>query len=55
MIKSNSMATTVSHAENCIYDIKAEIEKNGSEDQILIMKETLGCLEKLYFVLREEE
>ena len=55
MIKSNNMASTVSHAEDCLYDIKEAIETNGSEDQILILKEALGCLEELYFVLREEE
>jgi hypothetical protein len=55
MIKSNNMASTVSHAEDCLYGIREEIEKNGSEDQILILKEALGCLEELYFVLREEE
>ena len=48
MIRSNEMASIVGHCENCLYDIKIEIEKNGSSDQ----KE---ALERLYFLLQEEE
>ena len=33
MIKSNEMASIVGHCENCLYDIKVKIEKNGSADQ----------------------
>ena len=55
MLKSNELASAVSHAENCLYDIKKEIDKNGSEDQKHYMARALHNLEWLYFALQEEE
>ena len=55
MIKDNSMASTVSHAENCLYDIKEAIETNGSEDQKHYLEKALMYLEWLYSELQEEE
>lgn len=55
MIKSNDMASTVSHAENCLYDIKMEIEKKGSADQKVALAESMEALDRLYFLLQEEE
>jgi hypothetical protein len=55
MIKSNEMATTVGHCENCLYDIKEAIETNGSVDQQEYLKKALMYLEYLYFELQEEE
>ena len=55
MIKDNSMASTVSHAENCLYDIKDDIIKNGSLAQKVALSEALDKLETLYFTLREED
>ena len=48
------MASTVSHAENCLYDISVDIEKSGSPEQKIALLEALDTLEKLYFLLREE-
>ena len=55
MIKSNEMATTVGHCENCLYDIKEAIETNGSEDQRHYLEKALMYLEWLYSELQEEE
>lgn len=55
MIKSNAMASTVSHCENCLYEILGEIQVNGSSEQREALQESLVALEKLYFTLREEE
>jgi hypothetical protein len=55
MIKSNEMATTVGHCENCLYDIKSAIETNGSEDQRHYLEKALMYLEWLYSELQEEE
>jgi hypothetical protein len=55
MIKSNEMATTVGHCENCLYDIKEAIETNGSEDQRHYLEKALMYLEWLYSDLQEEE
>jgi hypothetical protein len=55
MIKSNEMATTVGHCENCLYDIKESIETNGSVDQRHYLEKALMYLEYLYFELQEEE
>lgn len=54
-IKSNAMASTVSHAENCLYDIKEEIEHRGSSMQNMALQNALNALETLYFMLQEEE
>jgi hypothetical protein len=54
-IKSNSMASTVSHAENCLYEIKEAIVKNGSPDQRELLEKALTNMESLYFSLREDE
>jgi hypothetical protein len=55
MIKSNEMASTVGHCENCLYDIKDSIETNGSPDQQLMLKIALMYLESLYSLLQEDE
>ncbi len=55
MISSNNMATTVSHAENCLYDVAARIAQEGSSEQRDALREAFAALEKLYFSLREEE
>ena len=55
MIKSNEMASTVGHCENCLYDIKVEIETNGSADQKEALADSIEALERLYFLLQEEE
>ena len=54
-IKDNAMASTVSHAENCLYDINTEIEAKGSNIQKVALQNALNALETLYFLLREEE
>jgi hypothetical protein len=55
MITDNSMASTVSHAENCLYDIKTDIERKGSADQKVALAEALEALDRLYFLLQEDE
>ena len=55
MIRSNEMASIVGHCENCLYDIKVEIEKNGSADQKEALADSMEALERLYFLLQEEE
>ena len=55
MIKSNSMASTVGHAENCLYEIASEITQRGSLEQKEALHNALAALEELYFLLQEEE
>jgi len=55
MIKSNSMASTVGHCENCLYDIAVAIKENGSLEQKEALHNALSALEELYFILQEEE
>ena len=55
MIKDNNMASTVSHAENCLYDIASEITQRGSVEQKEALHNALSALEELYFLLQEEE
>ena len=55
MIRDNSMASTVSHAENCLYDIASEITQKGSVEQKEALHNALAALEELYFILQEEE
>ena len=55
MIKDNSMAYTVGHAENCLYDIASAIVKDGSPEQKAALHNCLAALEELYFLLQEEE
>jgi hypothetical protein len=55
MIKSDSMASTVSHAENCLYDIAQEILEKGSLEQKETLHNVLSDLETLYFLLRNED
>jgi hypothetical protein len=54
-IKDNGMASIVGYCENCLYDIKVEIEKNGSADQKVALADSMEALERLYFLLQEEE
>jgi hypothetical protein len=55
MIKSNEMASTVSHAENCLYDIVGKIQLMGSTEQQEALHRAFVALEELYFLLQEEE
>jgi hypothetical protein len=55
MIKDNNMASTVSHAENCLYEIASEITQRGSVEQKEALHNALSALEELYFILQEEE
>ena len=55
MVTSNELATTVSHAENCLYDIARAITENGSREQRESLRHAFKALEELYFSLREEE
>ena len=55
MIKNNSTASLVSHAENVLYEIKTAIEGSGSSEQKELLVNALDTLEQLYFTLREEE
>ncbi len=54
IMKSNEMASTVNHCENCLYDIKEAIEKNGCVDQKEYLDKALMYLEWLYAELRED-
>jgi hypothetical protein len=54
-LKSDSMASTVSHAENCLYDILQEIKERGSLEQKETLYNALEELETLYFSLRNED
>lgn len=54
MIKSNTMASTVSHTENCLYDIKSRIEAEGSVEQQELLLRAFDALEELYYTLQEE-
>jgi len=54
MIKDDSMASTVSHAEDCLYDIIQDIEKKGSLEQKETLYNVLESLETLYFSLRSD-
>jgi hypothetical protein len=54
-MKSNEMASTVAHCENCLYDIKEAIEKNGSEEQRACLQRALLHLDLLYSTLQENE
>jgi hypothetical protein len=49
------MASTVSHAENCLYDIASDITQKGSLEQKEALHNALTALEELYFILQEEE
>jgi hypothetical protein len=53
-LKSNAMASTVSHAENCLYDIIQDIKERGTPEQMEAMYNSLESLETLYFLLRED-
>lgn len=58
MVKSDSMASTVSHCENCLYEIKDIFDRSDKEpslEQEQLLRDALDTLEKLYFTLREEE
>jgi hypothetical protein len=54
-LKCNAMASTVSHAENCLYDILQDIKERGTPEQMEAIYNSLESLETLYFLLREEE
>jgi len=53
-LKDDSMASTVSHVEDCLYDIIQDIEKMGSIEQKETLYNVLESLETLYFSLRSD-
>ena len=53
-LKDDSMASTVSHVEDCLYDIIQDIEKKGSIEQKETLYNVLESLETLYFSLRSD-
>jgi hypothetical protein len=53
-LKSNSMASQISHAENSIIEVLQDIEELGSEFQQRLASDALDLLEKLYMSLRED-
>jgi hypothetical protein len=53
-LKSNSMATTISHAENSITEVLQDIEAYGSVAQRELALDALDCLSKLYDSLRDD-
>jgi hypothetical protein len=55
MIKDNSMASTVSHTEDCLYGISEAVASFGSLAQKDALQLAFSALEKLYYLLREEE
>lgn len=55
MIKNNSMASLVSHAENVLYEIETPIKAQGSDIQKVALQNALNALETLYFMLQEDE
>ena len=55
MIKSNHMAGTVGHCENCLYNLVHDIDVRGSIEQKEALRAALSSLEDLYFLLQEEE
>jgi hypothetical protein len=54
IMKSNELASTVGHCENCLYDIKETIETNGCVDQKEYLEKALMYLDWLYAELRED-
>jgi hypothetical protein len=54
IMKSNELASTVGHCENCLYDIKEAIETNGCVDQREYLEKALMYLDWLYAELRED-
>ena len=53
MIKSADYASMVNSLENGLYDIKCDIEINGSEYQQECLENALKHLESLYCSLRD--
>jgi hypothetical protein len=54
-LKANHHASTISHAEDCIYEVLTYIKKEGSEEQLKLALDALQELEQLYHSLREDE
>jgi len=54
-LKANHHASTISHAENCIYEVLSYLKKEGSEEQLQLAEDALELLEELYYTLQEEE
>lgn len=54
-MKDNAMASTVSHAEDCLYGILQDIQQKGTPEQREAIRNSLESLETLYFLLREEQ
>ena len=53
-LKDDSMTSTVSHAEDCLYGIITEIQEKGSLEQKETLYNVLESLETLYFSLRSD-
>lgn len=53
-LKANHHASTISHAENCIYEVLNYIKNEGSEEQVKLALSALQDLEQLYYTLQEE-
>ena len=54
-LKSDSMASQISHAEDCIINVLQDIEQFASEEQKQLASGALDLLEKLYMSLREDD
>jgi hypothetical protein len=54
-LKSDSMASSISHAENSIIEVLQDIEQFGSEYQKVLASGSLEQLEKLYMSLRNDD
>ena len=54
-LKSNSIASEISHAEDCIISVIQDIESFASEEQKQLASGALDLLEKLYMSLREDD
>ena len=54
-LKSDSMASQISHAEDCIINVLQDIEQFASEEQKQLASGALDLLEKLYMSLRDDE
>lgn len=57
MVKSNEMASSISHAEDCILDVQYWLEKNGENPdsiRMVNMRQALDLLSEVYHDLQEE-
>lgn len=54
MYKSSSIASAISHAEDILFNISDEIQKEGSKEQKELLALLKQSMEKLYFSLMED-